>query len=30
MADLKAALGPLEIEILRYIGEHYPITRLRS
>jgi predicted transcriptional regulator len=26
MGDLKATLGPLELEILRYIGEHYPIT----
>jgi predicted transcriptional regulator len=26
MADSKASLGPLEIEILRYIGEHYPIS----
>lgn len=26
MADSKASLGPLETEILRYIGEHYPIS----
>ena len=26
MADSKASLGPLEIEILRYIGDHYPIS----
>jgi predicted transcriptional regulator len=25
MVDSKASIGPLEIEILRYIGEHYPI-----
>jgi predicted transcriptional regulator len=26
MADAKPALGSLEIEILSYIGDHYPIT----
>lgn len=26
MTDPKASLGPLETEILRYIGEHYPIS----
>ena len=26
MADPKAALGSTEIEILRYIGDHYPIS----
>jgi predicted transcriptional regulator len=26
MADSKATLGSLEIEILRYIGDHYPIS----
>jgi predicted transcriptional regulator len=26
MADAKANLGSLEIEILRYIGDHYPIS----
>lgn len=26
MADPKAALGSTEIEILRYIGDHHPIT----
>jgi predicted transcriptional regulator len=26
MTDSKATLGPLETEILRYIGEHYPIS----
>jgi predicted transcriptional regulator len=26
VADSKASLGPLEIEILRYIGDHYPIS----
>jgi predicted transcriptional regulator len=26
MADSKASLGPLETDILRYIGDHYPIT----
>jgi predicted transcriptional regulator len=26
MADSKASLGPLETEILRYIGDHYPIS----
>jgi len=26
MADPKAALGSTEIEILRYVGEHYPIS----
>ena len=26
MADSKPALGPLEIEILRYIGDHHPIS----
>ena len=26
MADPKAPLGPTEIEILRYIGDHHPIT----
>ena len=26
MTDSKASLGPLETDILRYIGDHYPIT----
>jgi predicted transcriptional regulator len=26
MADSKASLGPLETDILRYIGDHYPIS----
>jgi predicted transcriptional regulator len=25
MADSKAALGPTEIDVLRYIGDHHPI-----
>jgi predicted transcriptional regulator len=26
MSESKIALGPLETDILRYIGDHYPIT----
>ena len=26
MSDPKASLGSLEIEVLRYIGDHYPIS----
>jgi predicted transcriptional regulator len=26
MADSKASLGPLETDILRYIGDHHPIS----